>query len=817
MTVLFRDRIIKYIQSWLKHQPASAELPLSNAPPPNPKSINPLVSTPIKQIEYNELSAGTWLASNSGKFEGGKLNAVMGSSGCGKSTLIELMRGRVNASVTKSGTVRVVFAHLNDSLEFDVSSTDSKEIKAFRKLVGFVPQDDLVYADLTVRENLLYSAKLKRPGLSEADYADVVNEVSTVLSIDKIAEKLVGSPEKRSISGGQRKRVNIGMELVGRHPIIFMDEPTSGLDSTGSYTVMKYCRDSARKHNQCFVCVIHQPKFSTFMLFDNLSLLGKGGTVFAGTPCESLVYFNTCLGTSINPDENPADVLMDLITYGFKSRFRSTTDSKIAPTELPELWKSAGQAWVESLRTSYPDMTKLLTSPFRYEPDETILNTPIMTASDIIDFFERTINTHVSYKDVSTFLQNKSAISNREFISVINDVCTEATLNSEYSTLIDRINGLPFKYPDSILFDGQIDRWRELRVYVLVVAFINRLKTIAKIDSKPAYRRQDEIFKKEMLLATVVGSPSPSPPHEPTPSLNSSRSPPSVLRRIVTLLNRRVLSFDRSPWFVQLLITTVAALIVGGIHGATGALSNFPGNIAMAMAAIGVLGTVTHIRTFAIDKAVIGREIKNGIEITAIYLAYNIVDLLWVSTIPSVFFTIYTYMTYPTANTGWFIWTGMLVEWWVSGLAYFISMMPLGIAWANLVGVFVSIIMGAFLNGLNPTIATAAGTFMEFILGLSYNRWAMEVLTIKEAETRLESQSNVVYGLIDRLGICGGSDNFESDPIKLILALWRSSKKKSIACEEYVNRALWILFAEGFALRLFAYAALWLTYNRLRI
>ncbi|PNH07625.1 ABC transporter G family member 24 [Tetrabaena socialis] len=127
------------------------------------------------------------------------------------------------------------------------------------------------------------------------------------------AQYSVGTVERRGISGGQRKRVNIGLELVAMPSLLFLDEPTSGLDATSSADILSALADMANL-GMNIITVIHQPRFSSFLMFDQVLLLGTGGrTVYLGSPSAAMLYFTKFLGFRFPDRENPADILMDII------------------------------------------------------------------------------------------------------------------------------------------------------------------------------------------------------------------------------------------------------------------------------------------------------------------------------------------------------------------------------------------------------------------------------------------------------------------------------------------------------------------------
>ncbi len=782
------------------------------------ESIPKWKSVRIHEIHYANMSVGTWLADNSGIFMGTKLNAVMGSSGCGKSTLIELLRGRVEPRTLCHGNITVYFKSIDRStLRYNVNENDW-DLHQFRKYIGFVPQDDLLYSDLTVKENLIYSHGWKLFHTNE-----IIDTVICKLGLTKIAHNIVGSVQKRGISGGQRKRTNIGMELVGIHPLIIMDEPTSGLDSTGSYEVLKYSKDYIEEFGTTFICVVHQPRFSSFILFDNLTLLGKSGCVFTGSPSECLAYFSLGVRASLNYNDNPGDAIMDMITYGFTSK-----DSKrLESTHLPELWRTKGQQWLSQFKKQVGNCDTIICND--YNINDSIISiianfNDVYDAYEMVKFFEIYTGIVIALKDAQRFVGGHT-ISSKEFIRRWSEICSNQNIDDVSNSLMlaKLEKTIIYGAPQSILFDENVDRWKQIRIDALVVEFIHKLLKATGKDTSKIIKGVGHdwrgILDKEILYATlkikcVYTTQHTASATDPEIYSTNDCNRPSMFTKMYNLICRRTVSFQRSPWFIQLCVTMAAALIVGAIHGSDWNSSGFSGNVVMAMACIGVLGVVTHVRTFSIDKDVMSREIKNGLPLTLCLISYQIVDALWLFVIPSLFFGIYGYMTFPATNIGWFILTGIMVEWWVSGMAYIVSVLPIGIAWVNLLGVFISIIFGAFINGVHPTVADVKGTIGEVILGFSYNRWAMEIMTLKELDSIWNVQPETVVGIAKHLGLCGYPSDEMTDRQKLnmIYSVIHGDSFNNI-CSRYIAVAFVVLFAEGAAFRLIAWLIYWLGWN----
>ncbi|KAG1680619.1 hypothetical protein FOA52_015068 [Chlamydomonas sp. UWO 241] len=277
----------------------------------------------------------------SGFFPAGKLSAVMGPSGSGKTTFLNVLCGNVSRDSVINGQVRV--------------NGTPVLLSRLTNITGFVPQDDIVHADLTVRENLAYAAALKLPQREYPRSARrrVVNECLTMLQLEHICHYLVGTVERRGISGGQRKRVNIGLEVVGQPSLLFLDEPTSGLDSTVSSDILRSLDDMAQSLGMTVVAVIHQPRYSSFNLFDEVLLLGQGGrTVYMGPPGIAVLYFQHGLRFTLPRNENPADVLMDIVG----GKVLRTGDPDFRPSDLVEWWRDKGTQWVSAFERANPLM-----------------------------------------------------------------------------------------------------------------------------------------------------------------------------------------------------------------------------------------------------------------------------------------------------------------------------------------------------------------------------------------------------------------------------------------------------------------------------
>jgi ABC-type multidrug transport system ATPase subunit len=213
-----------------------------------------------------------------------------------------------------------------------------------RNSVGFVPQDDICHTDLTVYQNLYYNALLRLPSnISKNEKKKHVQTIINALGLSHIQNHVVGSPSKRGISGGQKKRVNIGMELVAMPSIMFMDEPTSGLDGTATLELAQ-CLLKLKETGLTIVCVIHQPRYAVFKSFTHTLLLGAGGQQVYGGRTKNIMNYFYEQRFRLPLNENPADWIID-IASGFSPKYNSMDESDEsivekfeAPIDLFKWW-----------------------------------------------------------------------------------------------------------------------------------------------------------------------------------------------------------------------------------------------------------------------------------------------------------------------------------------------------------------------------------------------------------------------------------------------------------------------------------------------
>jgi len=242
------------------------------------------IRTPLtfvaRDVEFRFRNSDNGLQPFNLEEESGTLVGIMGGSGVGKSTLLNVLNGNLEP---RSGEILINGYNIYDE----------KDRETLNGVVGFIPQDDLLIEDLTVFQNLYYNARLCLDRYEDDKIREIVRQVLVDLDLFAIRDLKVGKPLNKVISGGQRKRVNIGLELIREPSVLFVDEPTSGLSSVDSEMVMTLLKEQVSKGKLVMVN-IHQPSSELYKMFDKIIFMDKGGyQIFYGNPSEAVVYFKT--------------------------------------------------------------------------------------------------------------------------------------------------------------------------------------------------------------------------------------------------------------------------------------------------------------------------------------------------------------------------------------------------------------------------------------------------------------------------------------------------------------------------------------------
>ncbi|MBP9987628.1 MAG: ATP-binding cassette domain-containing protein [Bacteroidales bacterium] len=261
----------------------------------------------------------------------GELVAVMGGSGAGKTTLLSILNGSLKPQ--------------HGSITINGHSVDDSAVKG---LMGFVPQDDLLIEELTVYQNLYFTARLCFDKMPDEEIERRVMKVLSDLGLEAARDLVVGSPLNKTISGGQRKRLNIALELIREPLVIFLDEPTSGLSSADTENVMGLLKEQTYR-GKLVVANIHQPSSDVYKLFDRLLLLDTGGyPIFDGNPIDAVTYFKTAANYADSQvstcqacgNVNPETVLNIVNEKSLDGTGKVSQKRKVSPQQWHEMYLS---------------------------------------------------------------------------------------------------------------------------------------------------------------------------------------------------------------------------------------------------------------------------------------------------------------------------------------------------------------------------------------------------------------------------------------------------------------------------------------------
>jgi ABC-type multidrug transport system ATPase subunit len=262
----------------------------------------------------------------------GQLVGIIGGSGAGKSTLLKVLNGSLKLN---RGDIYINGHHLME---------ESDELEG---MIGYIPQDDLLMEELTVYQNLYFNARLCLDGFTTQEIDETVVNLLNDLGLSETRDLKVGSPLNKYISGGQRKRLNIALELIREPQILFVDEPTSGLSSVDSENVVALLKEQALS-GKLVLANIHQPSSDLFRQFDHLLVLDRGGyPVYSGNPIEGISYFKRLAGR-VDAEEsecvtcgntNPDDILQVIEARDVDEYGEFTSQRRTSPEEWYNYYK----------------------------------------------------------------------------------------------------------------------------------------------------------------------------------------------------------------------------------------------------------------------------------------------------------------------------------------------------------------------------------------------------------------------------------------------------------------------------------------------
>ncbi|ORX86087.1 P-loop containing nucleoside triphosphate hydrolase protein [Basidiobolus meristosporus CBS 931.73] len=253
-------------------------------------------------------------------FGPGLVHGILGASGSGKTSLLNCLSGRIHPSEKPSVSLWSRFLSTPQ-----VSLTGQLDIQPSTAKICYVTQQDFLMPYLTVRETLTYAARLQASHGS-TEIARQVEEIIVELGLVDCADVLIGDTRVRGCSGGQRRRVSIGVQMLTNPAILILDEPTSGLDAFTAKTIVETLHFLARKRGTMVVVTVHQPRSQIFSLLDTVTLVSSGRVVYSGS--QPIAYFSS-IGYTCPTDVNPADYLLDLVAVDFRSSSASAKSKEL--------------------------------------------------------------------------------------------------------------------------------------------------------------------------------------------------------------------------------------------------------------------------------------------------------------------------------------------------------------------------------------------------------------------------------------------------------------------------------------------------------
>jgi len=337
--------------------------------------------------------------------------AIMGPSGSGKTTLLNALSGQLQQSKG---------LRLEGKVHVNGEAVGGAGLQQVRK--AFVKQEDIFYTQMTVRETLQFHAKLRLPkGMPKEDKEKKVEAILGALSLAKCADTLVGGEKVRGISGGERKRLNIGCELIASPTLVFLDEPTTGLDSFQAEKVVQSLRDLAAL-GHTIVTVIHQPSGAVYNMFDDLLLLSEGRLMYHGAAAAATTHFKA-LGHACASNISPGEFCLKIVSVDhetpesteattqriedFASSFAAKHGAKYALTETAAGAAGAGAGADVRARpqASLLDQTRLLLARSWRE----VARNKAANAIKVV----QQLSTALIYGGIYSFSDSQSSISDR--------------------------------------------------------------------------------------------------------------------------------------------------------------------------------------------------------------------------------------------------------------------------------------------------------------------------------------------------------------------------------------------------------------------
>ncbi len=393
----------------------------------------------------------------SGKFQAGTATAIIGSSGSGKTTLLNYLSSRMQDSKLKA----------HGSLLINGNKVLS--IKAIKHRTGFVNQFDILFPDLTAREQLIYTAKLS--GL--ADPQAKSQEILSVLGLEKCADTRVGDEVKRGVSGGERKRVAIGVELITDPSLLFLDEPTTGLDSKSALDVASILRKLA-DNGRTVISTIHCPSAEILAKFDRLICMCRGEIIFDGTPDHIIPHFAK-IGYPVPPLTNPADHLMEIINEDDIRISAMNKGEEISEETVKARFQERIELFVRSCKTITPDPVCELDKPGPFSEAASKAHITSHPAANFCHVLHRCLK--IYFRNPQSFRTKIVQTLGFAFFAIILQSNTTDPKENTQQSILDK-GGMAFNVTSTMCFAG---------VFANLYTFIPALPTFRRESQNKLY------------------------------------------------------------------------------------------------------------------------------------------------------------------------------------------------------------------------------------------------------------------------------------------------------------------------------------------
>ena len=702
-------------------------------------------------------------------FPYGSLNAIFGPSGAGKTTIIKSTLGKLSQNLKVQG--EVTFIKCTTGKKHVIYSGKAKRTcmparvaarmadacgipKARREIismnVGYVPQDNVIYQDLTVEENILYSIKLRNKKI-RGNTKRMTDQIIKLLGLTAARHTVAGNPERGGISGGEGRRVSIGLELAGSPSCLILDEPTTGLDTVSADRVLK-CLNCLTKSGMTIVASIHQPKSAIFHLFDHVHLLMRGGhVVYTGPKGDTLSYFANA-GFMMPALENPADFIIDIVS----GLIHRKGHDDFTTAELPALWLEHGSS--SNREGTYSPVTRM--SPKNHTQDE---------FQDLLDMMTNDLQLVCSsHPKLNTERGTSYNLTTDEIHELVLQICATACHMNYYEdvhTCLESMSSALETYIEEEFPDADIDELSDLDRESLqsaahspsmalptTLSVKSRIRVLSTKSKKYGKKGMGGMAR-GMSLASMLSVGSSF--NAISPRLQRIFGSPKSWTMNAEIF--RDLTFkDAICWVrslglksVDIFTTAAFALLLGLSQSQT--KTNITDQMYMSLLSVlymGIFSTVASITFMTIRLKAGQREAGAAVSSPLIYtsaMCSNVIDHV---VRPLVYCVIFYYSSLPSQTFGEFVLAIIGVALSTSGLGYIIAVLvPESLA--VMAGLIIVFVLGTLLSGFTPLLTDLPSPWITFP---SFGRWGIEAVVLKELEFAIDNGDLRAQVGVERVG-----------------------------------------------------------------